>query len=1348
LIVTLKHIVAVTAVLALGVCRCPTVGAVEVTVSNEYGHCVLVHAGSASFLPKAFVSDAFDGAVAVRGGDIDGDGDNDLAGASKGQWSGSDGQLVWWENLGGGTGWTQRAIATGLDYPWDMRLADLDRDGDLDAVGAVYKADAVVWWENEGGGTNWTARTVDADFERVTAVIVADIDNDGHRDIVGVASYANEVAWWENRDGSGVNWTKRSVDSAFTDALGVAAGDVDGDGDVDIVSGSAHSDEVAWWENRDGSGTNWLRNTIDPLFRGVSTVHVCDMDNDGDRDVVGGASVTGGGHDHLVWWENRDGSAKNWNRHGIESAFPGVKGTEVWDVDRDGDMDLLAASNDRDDVAWWENRDSLGRSWRKHVLDYWFTDARSVGAGDLNGDGETDVFGCADSSGWVAWWENPITNRTVFLPPVDTHTLPTNLNCRLAITNTPFMIGETQFFCEGWTGTGDVPPSGTLPCIEISGLSNDTTVAWLWTRRYELMTGVISNGTIDVESGWYAEGEDITITATPGFLHVFRAWTGDVSVAESTNNPLVLSLDAPRAVTAVFAAVDNIVTATAGEHGTISPTGMVGVVDGGGADFTFEPEQHYHVDRVLVDGVPVATNVPGYSFANVVSSHIIHVTFDLNTYDFTVNSEHGETHLIFGPWMTFAEKPVDVPVDNPRDIHAVDLDSDGCRDLVGLAGSTNPVVWWRNEDGGTNWSRHAICTNATYVNTILPGDFDGDGEMELAAIVGVGDMSWFDNPTGGPDYASHAISTNEQALTDFTAFDADGDLMLDILAVSEERDRIVWWRNEAGTNGWTEHVISTNFWRPGAIAAGDIDGDGHTDFAVASAYANEIAWWRNVRGDGSLWDKTRVGELIGVGAVVIADMDTDGDMDILSATAAGRGNIVWWENIDLLGTSWRGIMVESYIPQSASLGAVDLDRDADMDVIAADPLTHSARWWENTARDGQSWTPRFMDNTIYVISSMAVADFDNDGELDAGAASPGVSKLSWLKNQTTDRVVLTPPSSTVTYPYATEIQGFHTDPVRRNGREQTVLTGWHGSGSVPSNGTESSFGPFALEAGSALDWYWTRQYWVQIAATTNGTVSPRAGWFPGGTNLAIVAEGDAGHAFAGWSGDVPAARRLEEPLYLLIDTPKEIAAQFVQGDCAVIAEAYGDGTITPSGTFGVWYGTNLAFAMVPDPQHAVSDLVVDGNGIAPRESYTFYSITGSHEIVVTFVEETAETDTDGDNLPNVDEGRFGLDKYDADTDDDGFGDYAEAVTGTDGTDAQSMFRAGVDPPNTNGAFVMSWQSVTGRVYSVWSLRDLAGGTWSPVEGRTNMPGTGAVMAYTNSLPDAARCFRPGVRFAQ
>jgi len=69
------------------------------------------------------------------------------------------------------------------------------------------------------------------------------------------------------------------------------------------------------------------------------------------------------------------------------------------------------------------------------------------------------------------------------------------------------------------------------------------------------------------------------------------------------------------------------ITATAGPHGTITPSGDVTVNEGGSQTFTFTPEAGYRIDVVLVDNVPQVPVPESYTFENIQANHTIHVDF-------------------------------------------------------------------------------------------------------------------------------------------------------------------------------------------------------------------------------------------------------------------------------------------------------------------------------------------------------------------------------------------------------------------------------------------------------------------------------------------------------------------------------------------------------------------------------------------------------------------------------------------------------------------------------------------------------------------------------------------------
>ena len=118
--------------------------------------------------------------------------------------------------------------------------------------------------------------------------------------------------------------------------------DVDGDGDVDVLSASQNDDTIGWYENVDGAGASWTTHRIDeiPGADHAQTVFAIDMDLDGDIDVLSASYLD----DTVAWYENMDGSGTSWGYYPISTTANGAWGVFAIDVDGDGDVDVLSAS--------------------------------------------------------------------------------------------------------------------------------------------------------------------------------------------------------------------------------------------------------------------------------------------------------------------------------------------------------------------------------------------------------------------------------------------------------------------------------------------------------------------------------------------------------------------------------------------------------------------------------------------------------------------------------------------------------------------------------------------------------------------------------------------------------------------------------------------------------------------------------------------------------------------------------------------------------------------------------------------------------------------------------------------
>ena len=115
----------------------------------------------------------------------------------------------------------------------DPVIIDLDEDGDLDFVSEIDDgSDKIVWYENDGF-QSFTQNTIDnIDGGHLDVV---DLDEDGDYDLVFAEYYNHLLLWYEN-DGSEKLYERTIDNSGVTNIWDVEAGDIDGDGDIDIVA--------------------------------------------------------------------------------------------------------------------------------------------------------------------------------------------------------------------------------------------------------------------------------------------------------------------------------------------------------------------------------------------------------------------------------------------------------------------------------------------------------------------------------------------------------------------------------------------------------------------------------------------------------------------------------------------------------------------------------------------------------------------------------------------------------------------------------------------------------------------------------------------------------------------------------------------------------------------------------------------------------------------------------------------------------------------------------------------------------------------------------------------------------
>ena len=363
----------------------------------------------------------------------------------------------------------QRVIRSYINT-YSVYSEDIDDDGDMDVLAALFQSSNVSWFENvDGSGTTWTEHLVAEDHRYVISIYSADIDSDDDMDILGATHHDNEIFWWENIDGSGTSWTEHIITGAYDGAHCVYSADLDGDGDMDVLGAAQDADDITWWENTDGSGTSWAEHTVDGDFDGASTVYSDDLDDDGDMDILGTAFEG----DEIVWWENTDTLGTSWSAHTIDGNYDGACAVRSDDIDVDGDKDILGTAFESGEVTWWENLDGSATSWFEHTVNDDFAGARSVCAGDIDEDGDMDIFGAALIDGEIAFWENLDGSATSWAE---------------------YTVAHTNY-CGNSVYLADIDGDST---VEILGTLVPTGICWWEVSGYSL-TGVLESSILNVQ---------------------------------------------------------------------------------------------------------------------------------------------------------------------------------------------------------------------------------------------------------------------------------------------------------------------------------------------------------------------------------------------------------------------------------------------------------------------------------------------------------------------------------------------------------------------------------------------------------------------------------------------------------------------------------------------------------------------------------------------------------------------------------------------------------------------------------------------------------------------------------
>ncbi len=374
------------------------------------------------------------GPLELAVGDIDGDGDPD---AITSNFQDDSHTVILNDGVGGYDAW---ATFAGLNGSTGLTLADLDSNGvlDLATVGEAAQSQAsVAVYLNP---TDWAAPEstiydigINAGPQTVRA---GDMDGDGDLDLVTPDADAETISvFMNNGDGT---FTTPVIYPTGELPWSVGLADLDGDGDIDVAVGSLTENQVRIYKNAgDGTLAPSKPATVAP---GPMQIEVGDIDSDGDIDII--ASSFFGGVVNLLF-NDGDGTFTFVVQLGELGLSPGAAGG---DFDNDGDLDIVATNYDTYGVHFFIN-DGLGTftSFEEDAIVQAAQNPQFIIARDIDADGDIDVITANAGAGSVSIFFNNTPQGIV--SDVDQNGI---------VDSGDLMVVVEAFGCTGW-GCNDSP---------------------------------------------------------------------------------------------------------------------------------------------------------------------------------------------------------------------------------------------------------------------------------------------------------------------------------------------------------------------------------------------------------------------------------------------------------------------------------------------------------------------------------------------------------------------------------------------------------------------------------------------------------------------------------------------------------------------------------------------------------------------------------------------------------------------------------------------------------------------------------------------------------------------------
>ncbi len=833
---------------------------------------------------------------------------------------------------------------------------------------------------------------IDSRMENSFRFVYADLNGDQLKDIIVTDDYEAQFFWFERKSTQKPIYVRHNVEIPIEYGGYISLGDLDNDGDMDIVSSGIDDKQYLLWRANDGKqNPSFVTNVIDNDHFYSRKNLVIDFDKDGDMDIISSTAYKNTQSPATIrLYTNNGANPPQFSKHivyQIANKDATIKDIEVIDFDGDGYLDIISGNSLTEnadgggEIQWLKNRGTENPSFEVIMIKDSPTIPLDIAIADLDKDGDSDIVAIF-YYGEVVWLENHLPSN----PGIVSHELVGlrgNHNAGIVISD-PDLDEDLDIFIL------------TLVPDYIFFLENDGNTSPNFTRKiFDQPYRPVFMVSDDLDY----DGDTDLITLNRGTTNLF--WYENRQIVDSNLieiSPLVG------------------VEASGMEGGPFEPDKFQYTITNHSLTQTLEWQIETDANWLTIS--PSEGNVPPNStitvdvnFNEVTTSLITGnysavVEFHQIDFDKTITSTNINLHIISKYFNNIiAPRSINATSTYTYNFQITDLNHNGAKEII----NKSQYSYYFNWTEQTPVSSHLFSNNIIALSNPSPpesisdefslGDLDGDGDIDIVTF-GKRDnyyFEWHENDgSNPPEFTSHILTSHRYVRNNLiTDLDSDGDNDI-IVAASDTAGKVysIYWYENNGNSlpEFSEHILTSDIGIKyvSEVLASDVDADGDMDMVVRSDEPLQISWLENLGTNPVSFKLHILPSETGYSpsGMTIKDFNSDGLSEIIVSyknnLEFGEGKIIVYENhLKDISQCWIPVIINESIISPCQLDIGDFDMDGDMDLFVLVWFRNEDKIYyiEQLGQASYSFDAVLFEE-IYRPRYIRIDDIDQDGDQD------------------------------------------------------------------------------------------------------------------------------------------------------------------------------------------------------------------------------------------------------------------------------------------------------------------------------------------------------------------------------